>query len=439
MSEQPEQKPAVPRPARRNRARVEKRALTEKQLRKKPEVQAFLDQFYANGENFLHNYLNWRDGLLNEGVATWQQQQAAEAQLARTAVQRLWQIQQRKLFVQQCQWRADALDLRAEGIETAADFGSWGHRIHECAWLPPITKAEVEEYLAYLETEDCEDLNPHIPYQIDHWQFHEPFWLNVYGRLDHGDLAYLTAARSLAEDGHLNTLHSLQESYNWNTPYPLWYNWCDEYHQPPLPVINLPNLRGVREYRYLTAALQQQQLSEPPAAPTAAPPDTPAPAAVAPAPPAPAELLPLDPDNWNVIYTLLEEENLQTQQHFRVVWPVKFRIMSFGWDPEEFLETRGEQLEKELLTLTERLPLAPHADYRQALYLTWLGHYRRRLQAAIRHEFAAYQQRRAAGQPHPDPYPDPAPKAAHAALRAEYNALILAGRALAGEPQTFDF
>ena len=62
----------------------------------------------------------------------------------------LWEIQQKKLFNLQAEWRAGLVE--PEGIFTTRDFFCWEKVIRKCTLITPISGEEVNLYLDYLES-----------------------------------------------------------------------------------------------------------------------------------------------------------------------------------------------------------------------------------------------------------------------------------------------
>lgn len=82
-----------------------------------------------------------------------------------------WEIQQKKLFNAQCLWRADKVKLK--GISVTLDFNYWEDRIENCPAIPPVTQAEVDLYVRYLRSPDCNagQFRKYFNYQgYDQWK-----------------------------------------------------------------------------------------------------------------------------------------------------------------------------------------------------------------------------------------------------------------------------
>lgn len=65
-------------------------------------------------------------------------------------------IQQRKLFQKQCEWRAELFTHPA--IETSDDFRYWEHNILNCPFIDPITSEDIELYIEFMNVYFGENL-----------------------------------------------------------------------------------------------------------------------------------------------------------------------------------------------------------------------------------------------------------------------------------------
>lgn len=74
-----------------------------------------------------------------------------------------WEIQQKKLFNLQAEWRAGLITL--DGVETTRDFLCWEYAISLCPFLEPVKQHEVELYLEYLNSPEYKEKN-----WLYHWQ-----------------------------------------------------------------------------------------------------------------------------------------------------------------------------------------------------------------------------------------------------------------------------
>ena len=75
----------------------------------------------------------------------------------------LWEIQQKKLFNLQAEWRAGLIDLN--GVEVTRDFYCIEKAIRKCTFLSPVTASELNIYIDYLESGEY-----HEKTWFYHWQ-----------------------------------------------------------------------------------------------------------------------------------------------------------------------------------------------------------------------------------------------------------------------------
>jgi hypothetical protein len=64
------------------------------------------------------------------------------------AIHGLWEIQQKKLFNLQAEWRAGL--IRIPGVAVSAEISMWEKSISTCPYIEPVTHAEFNLYLNYL-------------------------------------------------------------------------------------------------------------------------------------------------------------------------------------------------------------------------------------------------------------------------------------------------
>jgi hypothetical protein len=80
----------------------------------------------------------------------------------------LWEIQQKKLFNMQAEWRAGLKDI--DGIEVTRDFLCWEKAITRCPFVDAITKADVDLYIEYVESGNYSEKN-----WLNNWQDYDVF------------------------------------------------------------------------------------------------------------------------------------------------------------------------------------------------------------------------------------------------------------------------
>lgn len=127
-----------------------------------------------------------------------------------TAVNCLWEIQQKKLFTVHCQWRAGLINLPEVKFIKEFEF-YWPQKINECNFIKPVTQAEINEYIVYLNEVVSEDV-----FNFDRYQEYDEI---------KGAGAYIDNQEMI--------------------PYYRW--WYDKYGDDEL---RLPDKRGDREEKY---------------------------------------------------------------------------------------------------------------------------------------------------------------------------------------------
>ncbi len=137
-----------------------------------------------------------------------------------SAMELLWEIQQKKLFNMQCLWRAEKIHI--PGVEVVFDFFYWEKNISECPFLDPVTQDEVNLYVEYVNSDFYSEPNP-----LDSWQDLEGFRKEPY------------------EAGYVAM--------------PAWYTFYDNNHGTD-ELMNMPDIRGDKEKRYL--GIKEKMFSE---------------------------------------------------------------------------------------------------------------------------------------------------------------------------------
>jgi hypothetical protein len=128
-----------------------------------------------------------------------------------------WEIQQKKLFNWQIEWRARLIEI--DGIEVTRDFLSWEHAITRCRFIEPVNRGDLELYLNYL----------------DSGKFSEKGWLYNWQDYD--------AFNNFALPAEVT---------------PAWYQYYDEKRGTAYLKL-LPDKRGEEERRYLRAFKESAQ------------------------------------------------------------------------------------------------------------------------------------------------------------------------------------
>jgi hypothetical protein len=420
-----------------------------------PAVAEWLAQFRddaAGRTQFLKRYADERASALVYGKDYWEMARREEAKLVKEATERLWEIQQRKLFEVQVRWRAEEITLPAEHVELCDDFEWWDLCIEACPLVPPIAPAEVEAYLAYLLSDACTDAACSLARPLG-WQDYERYRRYLLLQAEGQDPEQVKRDAAYQKPEGLGGLAALLDDFL--LEYPGWYAHCDALAGPPNLVRYLPDHRGSKEEYYCYLG-RTGRLPDPYADDAASDEEnqTPSPVAAAPAP-----LRTLDfqefPALADTLVRQFESAELLRFHEAILHEPASVPVRPPGIDDDEFdedeeddddetqaqLDEQGLTAGRDLCAIPERLPVAAHPDWREALQITWVNWRKRRLAQALREAYAAYQTRQAAGQPHPSPYPKNKPKREKSRRknRELVKDLILKGRAVAGEPQDLNF
>lgn len=183
---------------------------TKKELKNNPVYKEFFDKYNpASIETFIENYALKKSRYLTFGEMLKENEENALIRRQMEAEERLWEIQRKKLFNLECQWRAE--QVKIEGIEITQDFEYWEKNIENCPFLPPIAQDEFELYYDYILSEDFHDFN-----------------------LDYLWMGYNEIKESLKEDEGI----------------PPWYEYFDN-HMGTGALMWLPDIRGEKEEHYL--------------------------------------------------------------------------------------------------------------------------------------------------------------------------------------------
>lgn len=359
-------------------------------LMSNPRYDAFFAPYQAQARaQFVRDYVRHRHLWTQYGDFYERHLAGQLTQFEEEAYVRMWDIQQKKLFDLQCEWRAELVTV--PGVNTSADFDTLGGRIENCAVIPPITPVELEIYLDWVRQADYqEELQ-------DNWgRFSWQHYEDVKGQLD-------PETDEENEGGFF--FEQVSE----------WY----EFHNQRTGngrLLRLPNLRGQKEERYLDAWRDHnhaEREAAPPAAPAAAP----------------------DPRPAHIPYDELQNLLGTFAQQFESAALNRQRTSYETANPPSTWE--DEELERVLIFLKdvdEPVPIAAGDDWRLALRQASYAFRKQKLLDSLPHAYEAYCQRQEWGIAQPacserEPH----------SMATWYNKAILKGRKLLGEPKDFNF
>ena len=396
----------------------------EHELRTEPRYQPYLAGYApASVEAFIKHYAAHKVRCLREGpgMVKFRLHQVIEYQEA--AYERLFDIQQKKLFDLQVRWRAGEIAL--PGVVVCEQFERWGRRTHACPWLPPITPAEYDLYCEYLASPACRDVGDHPEHRrFDNWQEYD--WMRADWRQQQPDPPTLAPH----ED---------------HCPYPDWYVYYDARLGAPAgyPFATHSNHKGERQEHYDELYLAEKRARDAPQ-----PPYVPDPR------PFYYDHTPETADDAPGLY--IEQAIAPFAAFARAFDPAPEPLIDYrrawlrlqGAHHSHYIE-RADTSRESLWDAPNPWPVAAHGDWRLGIVAAAQELDRALLLAALPAVFEDYQFRLATGLAlaAPDKYrayhdPDDSKAkdtASDCAPPAYLIEAILGGRELAGEPRNFDY
>ena len=191
----------------------------EKDLRENPKYNSFFEKYHPNSKDLFIDSYKWKksDWLKYEDIYLNSEEESV-FKYKIMAEECLWQIQQKKLFNLQCEWRAENTEL--DEISFTGDFMKWERNIRNCTFIDPISEDEVELYKEYILSDDFE----RVYFESDiEWQNYSDLKKSFHGD-EHSD-----------EFGYFH--------------YPEWYQYYDNRFGTSY-LMNLPDIRGDKEMFY---------------------------------------------------------------------------------------------------------------------------------------------------------------------------------------------
>ncbi|MBF9223452.1 hypothetical protein [Hymenobacter ruricola] len=395
----------------------------EHELRTDPRYQPYLAGYEpASVEAFIKHYAAHKVKCLRTGpgMVKFRFHQVIEYQ--ESAYERLFDIQQKKLFDLQVRWRAGEIAL--PGVLVGEQFNRWSRYIHACPWLPPITPAEFELYCEYLASPACRDVGDHPDHRrFDNWQEYD--WMRAGWR---------------QQQPHPPTL----EAHDDYCAYPDWYAYYDARLGAPAgyPFATHPNHKGERQEYYEDLYFADKHTREPPAPYVPDPRPSYYDHAPETADSAPDEYIEQDPARFEAFARAFEPDP-EPLIAYRRAW---LRLQ--GSHHSHYTE-RADTSRENLWAAPNPWPVAAHADWRLGIVAAAQELDRTRLLAALPAVFDDYQFRLATGLAlaAPDAYrayhdangPEDDDMEEYCATPTYLTTAILGGRELAGEPRDFNY
>ena len=196
-------------------------------------IKEYLNQF--QNTEFNVEFYAWQKArwLVDQEKVEWCLDYTSSADLL-AAQKCLGNIQQKKLFDKQCQWRAET--FHHPSIEITSDFLYWEYDILNCPFIDPITEEDVALYIEFLTQYLGEDLT-----FLGHWQDYNSY-----------NSSHVTVAKSMSkqmDDEEENDDDDDDEEEEEGSLMPPWYQFVNE-HRGDGHYLLLPDLRQEKEWKY---------------------------------------------------------------------------------------------------------------------------------------------------------------------------------------------
>jgi hypothetical protein len=105
-------------------------------------------------EYFISDYASKKALWSLYGPDFQKEMERMETQWINMAMERLAEIQQVKLFLFQCRYRAGEIEERVEGVRTIFDFLYWKNNVLNASFLEPVTEQDIALYCQYMNQYD---------------------------------------------------------------------------------------------------------------------------------------------------------------------------------------------------------------------------------------------------------------------------------------------
>jgi hypothetical protein len=194
--------------------RQEKFRAFREELQKNEVMQKFLEDAYPNSkEGFISEYAHAKVRWIEYGPKHVEWNERDDLQWYHDAMARIGEIQQKKLFDMQCQWRAEKIEIPE--IKITRDFYYWEEYILDCPFIPPATEDDIGLYIQYLHSSNFEKKQG----WLDRWQDYDE-------------------------------IKEAYQSENANRNFPEWYDFHNGRTGASAYML-LPDIRGEKEEFYL--------------------------------------------------------------------------------------------------------------------------------------------------------------------------------------------
>lgn len=179
-------------------------------LKNNPRYKEFFSQYdQASVDSFIENYATKKASFITFGEMHRENEEKKFLRYLQEAEERLWEIQRKKLFNLQCEWRAELIKIPE--IEVTFDFEYWETNIGNCPFITPISDEEFEMYMDYVLCDEFNDF-----------------------KLDYSWMGY----------------QEVKDANRKGQQIPPWYEFYDN-RMGTGSLMVLPDIRGEKEKRYL--------------------------------------------------------------------------------------------------------------------------------------------------------------------------------------------
>ncbi len=372
---------------------------TLERLRTDEKIQEYFKQFNPHSiDGFISSYAMVKARWMVGREATVRMNEHSDLKFITPAMACIWDIQKKKLFDLECQWRAEQIEL-AES-ESTWDFYGWMHDIKNCPIVPPITDAEFDLYMQYAQSAEFE-VDSVSFFSYDSWKMN---FMNLFaeggGDDDEGD-----------EDTRLPEWFMFHNQHTGNSQYLL-----------------LPNTRKEKEEHYMDywRKWNQEEIEKKYASGEFKR-------------PIPAEVAKPMLSNYDRIQMeafMKKFEDQKTLDAYRA--DLAYFDVNKSEESEEddtWLSEQAESAYYALMDAKDKVPVKASTDWREALMEAWDNYFKQRVLQELPYAYADYKMRTGTGLG----WETDSLHAGKKATVTQFKNYILHGRELAGEPKDWNF
>jgi hypothetical protein len=291
----------------------------EYELRNNPKYKEFFATYHPDDiEEFIKSYARRKVTWINWGKFYYEHNEDHQLRFYNQAQSCLWQIQQKKLFNLQCQWRAEKIKL--PGVIATVDFRYWEYNIKQANFVPPITQWEFDLYMEYFQGNEAEVDPAETDYEFE-WQDYVRF---------------------------TEEYNNERENSDWILP--LWYQFYDN-RMGTDKLMGSQDLRGEKESKYLKAYYEHINKTVPEEKSDVAVENK------------------RDSDYLSVYNPNIIEKFVRSYEDREIL--KYFLSYEKSHKPMDFADELAEMAFKELKDIIELVPVKENSDWREALIDAW--------------------------------------------------------------------